>query len=242
MIDEIFAHGAAAYPHEACGLLVIVGKKVRVRLCRNINPEPRQRFTLAPEDYAAAADLGELVGAWHTHPDRAAYPSEADRAGCNASGLPYTIVSVIRQDGQLVNGGAHQLEPSDEPVPLIGRPYLYGIYDCYTIVRDYFRQEMGIVLSDYSHAPENWWKHGGNWFAENFESEGFVALPAGTPPRKHDLFFLQINAPKPNHAGIYLGDDIMLHHCNERLSRRDIYGGMWAKHTVIHTRHKDAPC
>jgi len=44
----------------------------------------------------------------------------------------------------------------------------------------------------------------------------------------------------PNHAGIYLGDGLMLHHMYGRLSRKDTYGGYWREMTRGVARHAQA--
>ncbi len=33
-------------------------------------------------------------------------------------------------------------------VPLLGRPYQYGVSDCYTLVRDYYQSVLNIVFID----------------------------------------------------------------------------------------------
>lgn len=83
----------AAHPREACGVLIgeLVGDDARVeRAVRGANLDARaqelRRFELDPAvlvaaDRAARASGRTIVGIWHTHPDRPARPSEADRRG-----------------------------------------------------------------------------------------------------------------------------------------------------------------
>lgn len=40
----------------------------------------------------------------------------------------------------------------------------------------------------------------------------------------------------PNHAAVYLGDGLMLHHMYGRLSSRDVYGGYWREVTRLVVR------
>jgi cell wall-associated NlpC family hydrolase len=49
---------------------------------------------------------------------------------------------------------------------------------------------------------------------------------------------MKVASSVPNHAAIYIGGDIILHHVYGRLSNRQIYGGYWRKHTTHHLRHK----
>ena len=43
---------------------------------------------------------------------------------------------------------------------------------------------------------------------------------------------MQVASPVPNHAAVYLGDGLILHHLQGRLSSRDVYGGYWQKITT----------
>lgn len=82
----------ATHPHEACGVMIgeIEGDDARVRrVVRGENlrsADTLDRFELDPAalvaaDRAARASGRIIVGVWHTHPDRPALPSEADRRG-----------------------------------------------------------------------------------------------------------------------------------------------------------------
>ena len=49
---------------------------------------------------------------------------------------------------------------------------------------------------------------------------------------------MQLESPVPNHAGIYLGDGVVLHHVQGRLSSRDVYGGYYQKVTAKVLKHE----
>lgn len=104
--ERIEACARACYPREACGLLL--GRRaagrleiVDVREARNLAAErAHERFELDPVDHLAAEEHAaahglEVVGVWHSHPDRPARPSAADRATAWAGWL-HLIVSVAR--------------------------------------------------------------------------------------------------------------------------------------------------
>jgi proteasome lid subunit RPN8/RPN11 len=102
--ERIAAWALAAQPAEACGLLLgsrgAQGIQVREATCaRNLELlSPATRFFLHPADQLAAerraTALGlEVVGVWHSHPDRPARPSAADRAGAE-EGRSHLIVEV----------------------------------------------------------------------------------------------------------------------------------------------------
>jgi cell wall-associated NlpC family hydrolase len=49
---------------------------------------------------------------------------------------------------------------------------------------------------------------------------------------------MQLSSSLPNHAAIYLGDQMILHHSQGRLSSRDVYGGYYWKNTALVLRHE----
>lgn len=240
LMTFIQAEGARQYPNEACGLVVRVGKKSVPVACKNVAENPQQHFVMDVRDYAAASDMGEIIGIWHTHVELPPVPSDADKMGCESWEMPWYIVSVYKAEGGYSFSEMTVTKPSGFELDYIERPYAFGVLDCWTLVKDYYRREFGIRLNnDYPRVAE-FWKNGYDIFgnSENWEREGLVEL-IGEEPRTGDLFLIQTdNTGKPNHIAIYLGDEVILHHCHGRLSRRDIYGGYWQKHTVHHLRHK----
>lgn len=216
--DAALAHAMAELPREACGLLIIRKGREVYRPCRNIAAGDDQ-FTIAPDDYEAAEAEGEIVAVVHSHPYIPATPSQADLVSCEATGLEWHIVSVP-------NGAWHSFRPSGYVAPLVGRVFSHGVLDCYSIIRDWYRQERGIELMDFQRS-DGWWNRGENLYLANFGRAGFKVcddLHVGA------VLLMQIGGPVPNHAAVYLGDDQILHHVQGRLSSRDIWGGYWRKH------------
>jgi proteasome lid subunit RPN8/RPN11 len=203
------AHAAKEFPREACGLLVIQKGREVYCPCRNIGVGTDQ-FVIHPEDYLAADRQGEIVGVFHSHPNLPSEPSQADLVACEATGLPWFIVSFPAGQWALI-------KPEGYVAPLVGRQWAHGVLDCYALVRDWYAQERGIDLPDFERFDE-WWKRG---------------LNLG------DVLLMQVASPVPNHAAVYLGDGLILHHLQGRLSSRDVYGGYWQKVTTHALRHPD---
>jgi proteasome lid subunit RPN8/RPN11 len=93
MIDAALRHALREYPRESCGLVVRAGGADRYVECRNTATE-NDHFVMDPEDYAAADQLGEIVGLVHSHPDAPPEPSPYDLAAQPATGVRWHIVSV----------------------------------------------------------------------------------------------------------------------------------------------------
>lgn len=223
--DSALAHAMSEIPRESCGLVIVRKGREVYRPCRNM-AHGDDHFTLHPDDYAAAEAEGEVVGVVHSHVFIPPQPSQADLVGCERTGLEWHIVNVP-------TGAWHSFQPTGYTAPLVGRVFSHGVLDCYALIRDWYEQERGITLLDFER-HDHWWQHGQNLYADNFRKAGFEPCE-----ELHEgaVLLMQVGSPVPNHAGIYLGEDIILHHVQGRLSSRDVYGGYWRKCTTHILRH-----
>lgn len=240
-------HAIADYPREACGLVIADGRKEIYVRCRNMASNDADghsmSFLMDPENYSAAQEQGPIVALVHSHPDQSADPSEGDRTSCedmqkDGIGVPWYIVSVYREvDGQIVTGDIKGFVPEGWEAPLIGRQFSHGTLDCWRIVRDWYRIKMAMDLPDFEREDE-WWNKGQNLYVDNFESAGFVRYPKDTPLKLGDVIIMQIRADRPNHAGVFVGNTLMLHHLYGYLSNEVVYGGYWQETTIFIARHR----
>ena len=225
---QIAEHAGRESLRECCGLILIRKGKQSYFPCRNIAVGTDQ-FTIDPEDYANAEEAGDIVAIIHSHVNLSPKPSQADLVSCEASGLPWFIYGHPMRTWE-------ELYPTGYKAPYVGRQWSHGVLDCYAIIRDWFANERGIFLPDFER-HDDWWLKGENLYEENFEKCGFKEI-SRDDLRGGDLIFMQIGAPVSNHAAIYLGDGIILHHIHNRLSTRDVYGGYWLKNTTRYLRHE----
>lgn len=223
---QIRDHARQEMPRESCGLIVVVKGRRRYVPCKNI--ASIGDFAICPEDYAAAEDMGEVVAVVHSHVNISPKPSQADLVGCERSGLEWIIVCAN-------TGEIYSFSPKGYTPPLIGRVFHHGITDCYTFIRDYYKQILQIDLPDFERR-DNWWLGGENLYIDNFAKAGFSIVDK---PQKHDVILMKVAAPVVNHGAVYVGDGKIEHHQMNRLSSRDMYGGWYQKITTHFLRHED---
>ena len=227
MKAEILEHAKAEVPRECCGLVAVVKGRRRYFPCQNIAETPDEHFVLS--GWNEVEDQGEVIAIVHSHPIMNPRPSTADRVACEKSELPWFIVNPSTEEWGYC-------EPEGFELPYVGREFVFGVVDCYTLVRDWYAREYGIQLRDYDRR-DRFWERGESLYIDNFAAEGFSKIPLKEVQRG-DLILMNLVSPLPNHAAIYMGDQQVLHHVQGRLSSRDLYGGYYGKSTACALRHE----
>lgn len=193
--------------------------------CQNVSDDPESYFEIAPEEQIEAEKLGWIEAIIHSHPNGEPTLSLADRQMMSQSDCDWILVC----DGKLHTFPKIQ--------PLIGREFVHGKTDCYTIFRDFYFLA-GADLPQFER-EDDWWKNGQDLYLVNMEANGFKRLNPDETLQIGDVILMQVGADVANHAAIYLGDQMVLHHSPQRLSKRDLYDGYWLKHTHSIWRYKE---
>lgn len=233
VLSAIYAQAEREAPRECCGLIAYsaeLGKHYYVE-CRNLAGEAAtDEFVLDPHGWTAADYFGDVVAVVHSHPHASANPSQADRRRCEDSGLPWLIVGWPSL--QMV-----ELAPEGWSAPLVGREFAFGIHDCYTLVQDFYARELGTQLPDFERR-DGFWQRGEHLYRDGLASAGFEVVQCERP-RPGDGLLMRINSREvDNHAAIYLGDNLMLHHLHSQPSRLEMWDWPWQRRTTAIVRHR----
>lgn len=220
--NEIIKHSKSKEPQESCGFVVLMGNEKVFIPCENMAEDKENHFEITPEDYINASEKGEIVALVHSHPQGEPKLSQADLQTQLYSQLDFWLVCDER---------IHAFPK----IPfLIGREFKHGEMDCYTLFRDFYRLS-GREFPDFER-QEYWWEDGFNLYLDNMEKHGFEQV---SEPQIGDVILISIGSDVPNHAAIYVGEQMVLHHAPKRLSKRDLYDGYWLKHTHSIWRYKE---
>ena len=226
--QTILDHAKQCEPQEACGLILsdpMMGERFYYP-CQNIAADPLNFFEISPEEQIEAEKLGWIEAIVHSHPNGEPVLSLADRQMFAHTDCDWLLVC----DGKL--------QRFPKIPPLIGRDFKHGKTDCYTLFKDFYFLA-GLDMDEFNRSDE-WWHNGQNLYLDNLEGQGFKRLDSQETLQIGDVILMQVGANVPNHAGIYLGSQMVLHHSPKRLSKRDLYDGYWLKHTHSIWRHHNA--
>lgn len=233
--QAMLTHALSEGERECCGLLLADPQDGGGYYlpARNLaeGPAGKDRFALDPQAWVDAEEMGQVVAVVHSHPHASANPSMADRKMCEQSGLPWIIVSTP-------SGAMVELQPSGWSAPLEGREFHHGVLDCYTLVQDWYRREWQLELPDFARA-DGWWERGQglDLYRSGLAEAGFE-LVATNEPVRGDGLLMRVVSEVENHAAVYLGDGMMLHHLYGQLSRRERWDWNWQRRTTAVVRHR----
>ena len=235
MIDaaKIKQQAIEGYPLE-CVWLVYGGQCKQVK---NIADDPSREFKVSRADMAAAT-LGGLEAIIHSHPDYPDCPSASDMRGQELSGVPWGIIATNGVDATDICWFGDQVENQT----LIGRGFRHGVTDCYALIRDYYKSELGIDLINF-HRDWDWWNNGGDLYRDGIKPAGFRVIDQ-SEAKPGDMWIAQVRSPVPNHGGILLDNGLALHHPSAKnpvdaaqLSRREPIE-RWLPYITIWLRHE----
>ena len=212
-IRAIEAHACAEYPRESCGIVLKDGAYIA---CENhavdAGHDPTQTFALNDAIYLKHYIAGDLAAIVHSHPEGSEYPTKADMEGQNSTRVPWGIIRTTQKADKGIK--AHGLFWFGDGVPkpaLIGRGFRHGVTDCYALIRDWYA-ESGIAIPEFPREWK-WWNDGKtSLYEDHFADAGFEILPQSAKAKVGDVFFMRLYSKVPNHAGVYIGNGLILHH------------------------------
>jgi len=221
--EEALNHAKVEDPKECVGLLLNIRGKEKYFPCRNLSMTAHQCFIIDPEDYVKADNTGEIKAIVHSHPVTPPFPSEADKLGCEQSKLPWHIVNPKTEQWGYC-------EPCGYKPPLKGRPWVWGVTDCWSLVRDFYKEEKNIELLDYERPVTPQEFNDVPLFERYAERTGFKELDPNETLKNGDILLMSIMYNTLNHVAIFLDGDV-LHHLTDRLSCKEPYSAWLQKCT-----------
>jgi len=203
--EKVKAHALRVAPEECCGFICVnpLGD-ITVFECENKEFNKNNRFQIDPKMNVEAERFGTIVAFYHSHAsDENLNLSPHDLDASFESCIP-ALLYVVPQDIWKFN-----VPTTYEPAPLIGRPFVFGIWDCFTIVRDYCLMHKNILLGSYFEPTKEELKTS-DCFDRCSVNEKFEVIPL-EQIREGDVMLFRTKEFTGFHLGIYLGNNEFMH-------------------------------
>lgn len=201
-------HAEACYPRESCGLVVWNDYIPR----ENTHSDPEHHFRVEKKHLVPLLKHDRLQAVVHSHPAPAAppYPSVGDMRQQISMAVPWAIVPV--------NGDGRAGEPfvwGDGAVlaPLLGRPYRWGVTDCYSIIKDWYRVNTRIYLPAVAREWGFWTRPDArDLYLARYEQAGFARVDPAEADVGDTVLYRLRESHAVHHASVIIEPGRMLHH------------------------------
>ena len=240
--NQIISLAKLTPDREICGFIYYTKEnKLKIFPGNNISVDPCRDFEIDPTEYIACHRLGVICGVYHSHvreEDGDAF-SPCDLDYVEEIAVPLYLYSVTKDSWK-------EYIPETYDFELTRRPFIWGLYDCFSALRDGWRQRRKIYIDDYDRDesfPVN--QSSKHAILDNIERFGGVVIGRG----KKDLHKLEIDDAilfntssrsriLPFHLGLFIGDSNFFHHPEDQLSCVDHLDGNWINRINLIVRHK----
>jgi len=236
ILDKIEEHARQDVRRECCGLILeSVDGAVFTMPCNNVAKDSTHEFQIKDSDIIFAETFGKIKAYYHSHP-KTCKLSLHDKIISNQNKFPAVVYYCPINQFEVYY-------PSKDHKEYLFREFQLGKNDCFSLVRDFFLQEYGIVISDYPRV-EKWFSKYPNLITDNFTKEGFDRAHIGSVKdfrvlQEADVILLNTIGNKyPVHMAVYLGSGLIMHHPRDQYSCIEKYSRVFQRMTKLVVRHK----
>lgn len=209
-------HSIQNINEESCGLVFQKDDILYYLGAKNIAENRKNNFAIDPYAYLHAATTGKVIACFHSHIKNTSF-SWSDINNSFKLNLPYYLYN-IKQDSM------SYFSPSEckNYKKYLYLKFDYGKNDCFSLIRNFYKNELDIEMSDPAQdratkyiPPENCLVWSREKYKEWANENSLVDMDANniSQLKKYDiLVFDGFNKGEPSHGMIYIGNELVLHH------------------------------
>ena len=238
---KIKEHSEKDYPNECCGLIVERKRKPAVVECLNSANDKLNNFKISSIDYLRASEYGEIKALYHSHTqdDHSDNFTPLDLLN---EGHGIEVILYLKNKNKFLISSEHNYLNK-----YLERDYKIGVTDCFTLIKDFYRENLNICFNDYDYdevdffTKSNWEDKHVSPFDYFYTKEGFLDVNYDDI-KIHDIILF--NDPKrynngyTNHLGMYVGNSTILHQPYNGVSELASFYGKHLKYVNGIIRHK----
>ncbi|RWM90015.1 MAG: hypothetical protein EOR84_22665 [Mesorhizobium sp.] len=124
---------------------------------------------------------------------------------------------------------------------LLGREFIWGKYDCYGLLRDFYLDVFQIELPNYAR-PEDFYQKGLDLFKDLYRDGGFKEINVHPSEIQiGDMVVSAVSSSFGNHCGVFVENGRVLHHLYGGRSKVDPFRGLLRNNCTGIYRYQDLP-
>lgn len=219
------------FPNESCGFIVKDKNDFICIPCKNISAYPNQTFEISSMDFLKTKLLyNKIYYIYHSHVEEDGdFFSEQDKKCSENLNIPIILYHIKKNIFKIYS-------PIEISNSYIGRFYEYRKYDCFTLIRDFYKNEKNINLN--VNYKEELSKLDVKDKIYNFYNlNNLEIINKNEQLNLYDILFF--NGFGIKHLGLYLGDDKILHQPTFGFSKIENYCNFYKRHTDLILRLKN---
>lgn len=202
-------HARDCFPYECVGIIV---NDSYIPL-KNIHSDPLNHFRVDPDVVLQYMNKIERVLHSHNIEIHPKHPSYDDMVTQLSWNITFGIIPIDSQSVYPILYWGDDVSVGDYS----GRDYIFGIQDCFSVIRDYYRFELDILLPNFPRSLDYNTK---NEYLDHIKEYGFYQVTLDDL-QKNDLILVKIRNDFPNHIIQYMGNHQGLHHLLNKYSKTE---------------------
>jgi proteasome lid subunit RPN8/RPN11 len=209
IIREAIDHAQSEYPKESCGVF----SEDKYIPFENKSSDPENSFLINSPEFNQLYINEKIDCVLHSHEEKILMATVEDQQQQIELNVPFGIIHLLNKSYIKTVFWGDNLEISD----LEGRYFVYGVFDCWSLVRDYFRLK-GYEMPRIAREWKFWEKYP---MYEKFIEEKkapFFFIPV-KEAKPDDVFLYNLEGTKYlNHGGVIVNENQVLHHFVNKIS------------------------
>lgn len=232
--SQIKTHSLELPNEEVCGFILDDNTVIKAR---NTSFNKSKNFSIHPEDYINAENSGNIVGIYHSHPSKNNNFSDFDKINAENHNKIY-IMYCLKTDT------FHEFYPGNYKNKYIGIKFDYKTNNCFTIIKNFYKQELNIeidVNSEFVNIDEKWYEKNPELYRDIWKlNPNFLEVMNKNNIQKYDIIlFNYVDISRPgHHFAIYLDDNTFLHLPRKSFSKIEVFDKHYQDKVTNIFRHK----
>lgn len=214
--DFIKEDSLARFPEESCGLIIDNTKTFR---CNNSHEgNKKEHFKIDNREYLAASKTGKITGIYHSHTSFKKEFSILDKTISEEFKLKLVLYH-CPDDSFLY------YEPNGFNNPYVGKKFKWGKSDCFSLIKNYYRGELGIDLDEeVKDRDKDFFRNNLDIFnkykyVDIAKRNGLTVYGNKEKLLKNDIILFRNKTSGTFHFAIYIDDNSILHLPDHGVSR-----------------------